>query len=57
MALEALLAELPGADLSAWREPVSEAANAAIKGEPRREELERAVRAMEGALRRHRLGG
>ena len=57
VALEALLAELPGAELSEWREPVSEAANAAIKGEPRREELERAVQAMEGALRRHRLGG
>ena len=57
VALEALVAELPGAELSEWREAVSEAANAAIKGEPRREELERAVQAMEGALRRHRLGG
>jgi hypothetical protein len=57
VALEALVVELPGAELSEWREAVSEAANAAIKGEPRREELERAVQAMEGALRRHRLGG
>ena len=56
VALEALLAELPGAALSEWREPVSEAANAAIRGEPRSADLERAVRAMEGALRRHRLG-
>lgn len=56
VALEALLAELPGAQLSEWREPVSEAANAAIRGEARSEDLERAVEAMEGALRRHRLG-
>ena len=57
IALEALLAELPAADLSGWRAPVSEAANAAIGGEPERELLERAVGAMEAALRRHRLRG
>jgi hypothetical protein len=56
VALEALLAELPSAELSGWRGPVSEAANAAIGGEPRSEDLERAVQAMENALRRHRLG-
>jgi hypothetical protein len=55
VALEALLAELPGAALSEWREPMSEAANAAIKGEPERAGLEQAVQAMEAALRRHRL--
>jgi len=56
VALEALLAELPGAQLSEWRGPVSEAATAAIRGEPRSEDVEQAVEAMEAALRRHRLG-
>jgi hypothetical protein len=57
VALEALLAELPGAaEVSEWRGPVSEAANAAIRGEPEAAVVEEAVQAMEGALRRHRLG-
>jgi hypothetical protein len=57
VALEALIAELPGADLVHWRAPVGEAANTALWGEPDREELQRAVEAMEGVLRRHRLRG
>lgn len=57
IALEALVAELPSAELSEWRVPMSKAANAAITGEPPREDLEQAVKAMEAALRRHRLGG
>jgi hypothetical protein len=57
IALEALLAELPGAaGLSEWRSVVSEAATTAIKGEPVSDALEPAVAAMEAALRRHRLG-
>ena len=56
-ALEALLAELPGADLARWREPVGEAANTALRGEPDREGLRQAIEAMEAALRRHRLRG
>lgn len=57
VALEALLAELPGASgVSEWRTVVSEASTAAMKGEPGGGALEEAVRAMEGALRRHRLG-
>ena len=55
VALEALIAELPGVDLVRWREPVGKAANTALRGEPDREELQRAVEAMEAALRRHRL--
>jgi hypothetical protein len=57
VALEALLAELPGADLARWREPVGEAANTALRGEPDREGLRQAIEAMEAALRRHRLRG
>jgi hypothetical protein len=57
VALEALIAELPGADLVRWREPVGKAANTALRGEPDREELQRAVEAMEGVLLRHRLPG
>ena len=57
VALEALLAELPGADLARWREPVGEAANTALWGEPDREGVQQAIEAMEAALRRHRLRG
>jgi hypothetical protein len=56
VALEALLAELPKAELSEWRGPVSDAANEAMKGEPRGDALGQAVEAMEAVLRRHRLG-
>ncbi len=58
VALEALLAELPGAAtaISDWRGPVSEAATAALAGELRSDDVEPAVAAMEAALRRHRLG-
>jgi hypothetical protein len=59
VALEALLAELPGADLSGERAPVGEAANAALRGELSNEALaalEVAVERMEAALKRRRLG-
>ena len=60
VALEALLAELPGAgDVAAMRAAVGEAANAALQG-PLPDELargvEQAVEQMETALRRRRLG-
>jgi hypothetical protein len=57
VALEALMAELPRADLARWRETLGEAANAALRGEPDREGLKQAVEAMEAVLRRHRLRG
>lgn len=57
VALEALMAELPDADLARWREPVDEAANTALRGEPDPEGLQQAVEAMEALLRRHRLRG
>ena len=56
MALEALIAELPGTDLDAWREPVAAAANEALRGPVQGMSLEDAVAAMETALRRRRLG-
>jgi hypothetical protein len=56
IALEALLAELPASGLAEWRGAVSEAATAAIEGEIRGDDVEPGVQAMEGALRRHRLG-
>jgi hypothetical protein len=59
VALEALLAELPGADLADERGPVGEAANAALRGDlPGEVEsaLEAAVERMEAALKRRRLG-
>jgi hypothetical protein len=61
VALEALIAELPGeAALDEWRASIGEAANAALRGEldaARTASIEEAVRAMEAALRRHRLRG
>jgi hypothetical protein len=57
VALEALAAELPGVDLDPWRGAIADAANEALSGEPERSALEEAVAAMEGVLRRHRLGG
>ena len=61
VALEALLAELPGAgELHEWRAAIGEAANACLRGELDAAEtasIEEAVRAMEAALRRHRLRG
>jgi hypothetical protein len=57
VALEALMAELPGKDLAGWREPVGEAANTALRGDPDPEGLRQAVEAMEAVLRRHRLRG
>ena len=60
VALEALLAELaaPG-ELASHREAVAEAANAALHGDLGAAELSaltEAIKAMEAALRRHRLG-
>ena len=61
VALEALLAELPGAEaLGDLRGAVAEAANACLRGELDASEttsIEEAVLAMEAALRRHRLRG
>jgi hypothetical protein len=61
VALEALLAELPGAEaLGESRGSVAEAAGAALRGELGAAEttsIEEAVQAMEAALRRHRLRG
>ncbi|MGH2781506.1 MAG: hypothetical protein ACRDLA_08890, partial [Thermoleophilaceae bacterium] len=58
VALEALIAELPGAGrLHEWRGPVGDLANTALRSEPaeaQAAELEEAVRAMEAAVRRHR---
>jgi regulator of protease activity HflC (stomatin/prohibitin superfamily) len=59
VALEALLAELPGTDLAAEREAVGEAANAALGGDLSGEAeaaLFTAVERMEAALKRRRLG-
>jgi hypothetical protein len=61
VALEALLAELPArpaAPLGEWREPVGQAANAALRGALETTAIkgvEEAVTAMEAALRRHRM--
>ena len=58
VALEALLAELPGDELAARRSAVGEAANAALRGElngPLAARLADAVAQMEAELRRHRL--
>jgi hypothetical protein len=60
VALEALIAELPGEALEEWRGPIGEAANAALRDalEPTAvKRVEEAVTAMEAALRRHRLRG
>jgi hypothetical protein len=60
VALEALLAELPGAGLAEDRAAVGEAANAALRGELSESvaaALERALEHMEMALKRRRLGG
>jgi hypothetical protein len=62
VALEALIAELPGAGaaLGQLRGSVAEAAGAALRGELDAGEtasIEEGVRAMEAALRRHRLRG
>ena len=61
IALEALIAELAAdaAALAEHRGSVGEAANAALRGElgsDATEDVERAVAAMEAAIRRHRLG-
>src|SRR5204862_4188844 len=59
VALEALLAELPGTDLVDQRGPVGDAANAALRGNLADEALaalEAAVQRMEAALKRRRLG-
>jgi hypothetical protein len=58
VALEALLAELPGGAAAEWRAGVGALANAALGGplgESQEQELAEAVSAMEAALRRHRL--
>ena len=60
VALEALLAELPAAELGPDRAAVGEAANAALRGElpaAALERLEVALGRMEHALKRRRLGG
>ncbi len=61
VALEALLAELPReAALHEWRGAIGEAANAALRGgldAADTASIEKAVAAMEAALRRHRLHG
>jgi hypothetical protein len=59
VALEALLAELPGTDLAADRDLVGDAANAALRGdlpEDTAAALTKAVERMEAALKRRRLG-
>jgi hypothetical protein len=59
VALEALLAELPGTALADQRGPVGDAANAALRGELPGEAaaaVEQAVQGMEAALKRRRLG-
>ena len=59
VALEALLAELPGTDLAAERDAVGEAANAALRGElsgQAEAALAAGVKRMETALKRRRLG-
>ena len=58
VALEALLAELPGDELAGRRAEVGDAANAALRGElddPLAAQLADAVAQMEAELRRHRL--
>ena len=58
VALEALLAERP--DAGADRGAVAAAANAALRGaldDDTRERLDAAIRRMEAAVRRRRLGG
>jgi hypothetical protein len=61
VALEALVAELPdGATLREWRGPVGAAANTALRGdlgEDTAANVDKAVAAMEAAVRRHRLRG
>jgi hypothetical protein len=60
VALEALAAERPAADLAEHRNAVGAAANAALAGEldaSSHEALTTAIEAMEAELRRHRLGG
>jgi hypothetical protein len=60
VALEALVAELPGEALDGLRDSVAAAAGAALRGEldaAGTTSIEEAVRAMEAALRRHRLRG
>jgi hypothetical protein len=63
VALEALVGELPSSEAGALgelRSSVAEAAGAALRGELDAAEtasIEEAVRAMEAALRRHRLRG
>jgi hypothetical protein len=59
VALEALLAELPSADLAGDRKAIGDAANAALRGGLSRAQaagLEQAVEHMEIALKRRRLG-
>jgi hypothetical protein len=59
VALEALLAELPRANLAGERQAVGDAANAALRGElppAAREALTESVGRMETALKRRRLG-
>jgi hypothetical protein len=58
VALEALIAEVgPGAgELGGHRAAVAEAANEALRGDVRADDVQEAVAAMEGVLRRHRLG-
>ena len=58
VALEALLAELPGSDLTEERRAVGDAANAALRGDLPRDSavaVAEAVRRMEAALKRRRL--
>jgi hypothetical protein len=60
VALEALAAARPDAELAAHRDAVGAAANAALEGDLDAADLEAltdAVEAMEASLRRHRLGG
>jgi hypothetical protein len=59
VALESLLAELPGTELADQRGPVGEAANSALRGELSEEAaaaVAGAVQRMEAALKRRRLG-
>jgi hypothetical protein len=60
VALEALIAELPTAQLEEWRGSVAQAASASLRGglgSGETASIEEGVRAMEAALRRHRLRG
>ena len=59
IALEALLAEMPDADIADDREPIGRAANEALAGDPPEElqaEVVATVERMETLLRRRRLG-